>query len=65
MSGFELPDLPDEVLGPEWDDHENRHRPFIDYYGQAPFTDLIQRQRFQQVLESDLLKSEKWKLTPE
>ena len=64
MLGFGIPSAPEEELGPEWQDHENRFKPMIDYYGQSEFSNDLERKRFYMVLQCDLLNSTKWHFTP-
>ena len=65
MFGFSIiPSEPEEELGPEWRDYENRVKPQIDYYGQSEFSNDLERKRFYMFLQSDLMNSTKWHFTP-
>lgn len=47
MTTFEIPDVADEALGDDWEEHENKENPIVQYHNGMSFADPSQQQAFQ------------------
>ena len=47
MTTFEIPDVADEALGEDWEEHENKENPIVQYHNGMTFADPSQQQAFQ------------------